>query len=440
MARPVINDDMDSPSGGSILGPEICVDYLSYKFDEMDLAASWRVMTKQKKSVVNGIRLENASWRTWAKQKGNLKTVSPQTLNWLKDSDVTWLYGPLHTVVKQEDRYSTTKQSSTHDKLGLIGSSSVTKPSKPPPSASLLKPALKKRSVSDILRGTQPKEARVRLADQPKRASELSLTDQNNRVNAVSPQVLATHRQPKLRFNSYVEQCIALPDSDNEEDAEEEEEEKEKEDTINHNSRPNESVRHHSDMYEDDDMMVLNVTKRSTSTPSIMKIEPTRLKRQAPGEHGMESDSSSVGSYDRHHRQAIQWLGQGSSVAYDTTADDGRSRDMDNDMIQNYDWAAWDLGPVDSDDDDDDQENDYQYKDVNYRQSHFDDEDDMEPPTLFFNEPQASLEDGDAVERLRSLANQMGSHQQPQSQDGSTVVGNVVQWAKSYIFGTNNSS
>jgi hypothetical protein len=48
----------------------------------MDLAASWRVMTKQKKSVVNGIRLENASWRTWAKQKGNLKTVSPQTLNW----------------------------------------------------------------------------------------------------------------------------------------------------------------------------------------------------------------------------------------------------------------------------------------------------------------------------------------------------------------------
>lgn len=82
MARPVINDDMDSPSGGSILGPEICVDYLSYKFDEMDLAASWRVMTKQKKSVVNGIRLENASWRTWAKQKGNLKTVSPQTLNW----------------------------------------------------------------------------------------------------------------------------------------------------------------------------------------------------------------------------------------------------------------------------------------------------------------------------------------------------------------------
>lgn len=60
----------------------MCVDYLSYRFDEMDLAASWRVMTKQKKQVVNGIRLENASWRTWAKHKYNLKTVSPETLNW----------------------------------------------------------------------------------------------------------------------------------------------------------------------------------------------------------------------------------------------------------------------------------------------------------------------------------------------------------------------
>jgi transcriptional regulator of NAD metabolism len=349
----------------------------------------------------------------------------------LKDSDVTWLYGPLHTVVKQDDKYSKPKESSTQDKFGLIGTSSVTQASKPPPSTSLLKPALKKRSVSDILRGTQPKDTRVRLVDQPKRTSELSLTDQNNRVNAVSPQVLATHRQPKLRFNSYVEQCIALSDSDNEE-------EREEKDIINDTSHPSDSVHHHSDIYEDDDMMVLNVTKRSTSTPSIMKIEPTRLKRQAPGEHGAESDSSSVGSFDRHHRhQAIQWLGQGDSIDYDTTADDGRSRDMDNDLIQNYDWAAWDLGPVDSDDDDD-QESDYPYQDVNYRQSHFDDEDDMEPPTLFFNEPQASLEDGEAVERLRSLANQI-SHQ-PQSHDGSTVVGNVVQWAKSYIFGTNNSS
>lgn len=73
---------MDSPKLDAVLGPGICVDYLSYNFDEMDLAASWRVMTKQKKEIVNGLRLENASWRTWWKKKNGLSTISPETLNW----------------------------------------------------------------------------------------------------------------------------------------------------------------------------------------------------------------------------------------------------------------------------------------------------------------------------------------------------------------------
>lgn len=336
----------------------------------------------------------------------------------MKDSDVTWLYGPLHTVVKQDDKYSKPKQSSTHDKLGLIGTTS-SKLKLPNVTTTLLKPALKKRSVSDILRRPAPKSSRVLLVDQPKRASELSLTDQNNRVNAVSPEVLATHRQPKLRFNSYVEQCIALSDND-------------EEDTI-HTHDQEEDTEHHEGLYEDDDVMILNVTKRSSSTPSIMKIEPTRLKRQAPGDFGADSDTSSVGSYDlRRNKQAIQWIDQPGAVEYETSKN-GRSRDMDDDLIQNYDWAAWDLGPGDSDEDEPD--NDYEYQDVNYRQDHFDDEeDDIEPPTLFFNEPTSSMEEGEAAERLRTLASQMG-----QSNESATVVGNVVQWAKSYIFGSNQT-
>jgi hypothetical protein len=74
-----LDDDYESSRN---VVTESNVDYLSYKFDEMDLAASWRVLTKQKLNIVNGIRLENASWRTWAKQRNNLKTVSPDTLNW----------------------------------------------------------------------------------------------------------------------------------------------------------------------------------------------------------------------------------------------------------------------------------------------------------------------------------------------------------------------
>jgi len=41
------------------------------------------------------MRLENASWRTWWKQRKNLKTVMPETLNWHQYLLDTWLYGPL---------------------------------------------------------------------------------------------------------------------------------------------------------------------------------------------------------------------------------------------------------------------------------------------------------------------------------------------------------
>jgi hypothetical protein len=39
-------------------------------------------MTRQKNDIANGVRLENASWRTWWQKRGQLKTVNPQKLNW----------------------------------------------------------------------------------------------------------------------------------------------------------------------------------------------------------------------------------------------------------------------------------------------------------------------------------------------------------------------
>ena len=62
--------------------PSICVDYLSHDWEEDDIWQSWKAMTKHKSEIANGVRLENASWRTWAKQRGKLKTISPETLNW----------------------------------------------------------------------------------------------------------------------------------------------------------------------------------------------------------------------------------------------------------------------------------------------------------------------------------------------------------------------
>ena len=62
--------------------PAAQVDYLSHDWKEEDVWRSWRSMTRQKNAIANGMRLENASWRTWWKQRNNLPTVSPETLNW----------------------------------------------------------------------------------------------------------------------------------------------------------------------------------------------------------------------------------------------------------------------------------------------------------------------------------------------------------------------
>ncbi|PLB48565.1 hypothetical protein P170DRAFT_359333 [Aspergillus steynii IBT 23096] len=77
--------------------PSRHVDYLSHEWKEEDIWASWRYVTGRRRVYDNGVRLENASWRTWAKMRLELGTVSPEALNWLKDCDVTWLYGPLKT-------------------------------------------------------------------------------------------------------------------------------------------------------------------------------------------------------------------------------------------------------------------------------------------------------------------------------------------------------
>lgn len=62
--------------------PSRHVDYLSHDWKEEDIWSSWRYVTSRKNNYSNGLRLENASWRTWAKAKHNLKTISPESLNW----------------------------------------------------------------------------------------------------------------------------------------------------------------------------------------------------------------------------------------------------------------------------------------------------------------------------------------------------------------------
>ncbi|CDO73314.1 hypothetical protein BN946_scf185008.g76 [Trametes cinnabarina] len=144
--------------------PEGQVDYLSHNWKEEDVWRSWRSMTRQKNAIANGMRLENASWRTWWKQRNGLKTISPETLNWLKDSDVTWLYGPLHVGHEWTD-YSTRKSSKLNASHRKTSTDAVPGPFKTNPDVGASpgnnnnanaaptpkKPILKHRSISQLL-------------------------------------------------------------------------------------------------------------------------------------------------------------------------------------------------------------------------------------------------------------------------------------------------
>ena len=153
------------------------VDYLSHEWREEDVWRSWRNMTRLKNEIANGVRLENASWRTWWKQRNGLKTITPETLNWfvpvffaslssrsrpsssslfvpsprltfpirLKDSDVTWLYGPLHTADPTPKPTPTATAA-----LDLS-----TSPSPPLPGI-VRKPILKHRSICELLTSDFP--------------------------------------------------------------------------------------------------------------------------------------------------------------------------------------------------------------------------------------------------------------------------------------------
>lgn len=62
--------------------PSQHVDYLSYDWKEEDIWSSWRHIVEHRSVYGERSRLENASWRQWAKLQYRLRTVTPESLNW----------------------------------------------------------------------------------------------------------------------------------------------------------------------------------------------------------------------------------------------------------------------------------------------------------------------------------------------------------------------
>ncbi|ODN97286.1 hypothetical protein L198_03849 [Cryptococcus wingfieldii CBS 7118] len=272
--------------------PSICVDYLSHDWSEEDVWASWRNMTRHKHEIANGVRLENASWRTWNKQRNKLKTISPETLNWLKDSDVTWLYGPLHTANVEPVR--PLKVSSTDDRLGI---------DRPNPDAK--KPILKHRTLSEMLTIASPSspghegsdgdhaqpsddEDRPKLLLQTKSDTNIlrnrsavlarqkspdrhhnhnfdkSPSDENGPTSPTDSQQNSSKRH--ISFNTFVEQCIAVSDP-----------------TENQQHHQQQQSQSNSPSDSDDEMLEIKPSSLSSSSRSSRESRPSLSRNSSTG-------------------------------------------------------------------------------------------------------------------------------------------------------------
>ncbi|KAI5456188.1 hypothetical protein BGZ63DRAFT_367596 [Mariannaea sp. PMI_226] len=190
------------------------VDYLCHDWKEENIWSSWKYMTTRRREYPNRSRLENASWRTWTKCKYNLKTVSPETVNWLKDNDVTWLYGPLQQHLNQID-CTDAEVSDISSKTSLqvwVNNESILKRTPEIILQRPLSPSYLLNQSAPLIRSqeTDRQGFKRRTPNRAAVSSHLSYNASSmlsSSVSNVSPRGIERKR---IHFNDKVEQCIAV--------------------------------------------------------------------------------------------------------------------------------------------------------------------------------------------------------------------------------------
>ncbi|KHN94170.1 HEX2 protein-like protein [Metarhizium album ARSEF 1941] len=217
--------------------PSRQVDYLSHDWKEEDIWSSWRYICSKRGEFANSARLENASWRTWTKARNNLKTISPEELNWCVNSPSKPLapFSPVILCGPKNVNPTGTEPSS----VTLSKNDSLVNLNK--------KPILKKRSMSEVMlqrslvsasllkqatAAVQAQETRgvlkygadksnaeyyvayplsVRRGSQGTGSSVAASTDSSN-ISSPFPE------RKHIHFNEQVEQCIAIDVKDDDEE------------------------------------------------------------------------------------------------------------------------------------------------------------------------------------------------------------------------------
>ncbi|KAF9090822.1 hypothetical protein BGX27_002140, partial [Mortierella sp. AM989] len=179
----------------------------------------------------------------------------------LKDSDTTWLYGPLYKAAI--DHFDMSRfGAQTQSGKAVSTPTTPTKEIPDGPLGKVLKPVLKRKTASELFKADTLFHVQ----------SDLKLVRKiKPNSKAIESAVFKEYKQPKLRFNDSVEQCISV-DSDfiSEEDD-------------NHLA---ENIRRRQHMSEDDGLLMRISAKRPIR--SIIRIDPTKLK--AANFHGMKHE------------------------------------------------------------------------------------------------------------------------------------------------------
>ncbi|KAF1944082.1 hypothetical protein EJ02DRAFT_372207 [Clathrospora elynae] len=310
--------------------PSHHVDYLSYEWREEDIWSSWRHIVEHRNVYGERSRLENASWRTWAKSQFKLRTVSPETLNWLKDVDVTWLYGPMQPASNRFCSQQTSEPASRLSKANSFVNG-------------VKKPILKKRSMSEAMlqrslsSSSLVQQAAESVQAQQKTGVTLELRRPRPITGRVTPDFSTSstisrgllwegtdyfsskstsglqtpeHGEKRhIRFDDKVEQCIAVECKDGDDD----------EDDYNHNPW----AKHHEEESSSDEGVVMmkrsrrrrplsrtaSTTSISSDNKTIAKLPSTTLKYR--------TDSPDVTEAQQSHSLAF-WKPRGLSPSPST--------------------------------------------------------------------------------------------------------------------------
>ncbi|CDR37261.1 CYFA0S01e09032g1_1 [Cyberlindnera fabianii] len=140
-----------SSSNDHIMTDFAAIDYFQFDFNELQLHNCWKLVHRQRineafiPQSTDVTRLENLSWRRWTKMKYSLQEVSPEVVDWFKDSDITWLYGPLVS-----SGYSNEHSSCAKSKKSILNTTTNTTASQTTPAIPFDRAPNRNNSVSSL--------------------------------------------------------------------------------------------------------------------------------------------------------------------------------------------------------------------------------------------------------------------------------------------------